>query len=76
MVGFNVTCHKLDLWAGKASSEEGSPQEWLASAGSSPDSKDMAEGRLFFRHLLAWPLFFSLVVYSVAAAVDFMLVEE
>lgn len=47
MVGFNVTCHKLGLWAGKASSEEGLPQEWVSSAGGSLDSRDMAEGRLF-----------------------------
>lgn len=26
MVGFNVTCHKLGLWAGKALAEEGPPR--------------------------------------------------
>lgn len=68
MVGFNVTCHNLGLWAGKASSKEGVPQEWVASAGSSPGRWDVAEGRLFLHQFLAWPPFFSWVVYPVAAA--------
>lgn len=43
MVGFNVTCHSLGLWAGKASSEEGPPQERVSSAGGSPESRAMAK---------------------------------